>query len=113
MSVTVMHAVPLAAPEVCSSCFHLVNRSSSHRSDAVVYFHVRLIGTYVYTNVVQSVAVVASCSHLFGNDVYDFPVFVYMIFSFIVKYVSNKPVYELSTRQLLRVHINDVSAAAF
>jgi len=37
---TTVLAVPLAAPEVCSSCFQLVNRSESHQLDIVIYFHV-------------------------------------------------------------------------
>ena len=37
----ILLAVPLAAPEVCPSCFQLVNRSSSHGYDVIIYFHVR------------------------------------------------------------------------
>jgi len=54
MSVSVVIAVPLAAPEVCPSCFQLVNRSSSHRSDVVIYFHVCLIDTSVCTHPVAA-----------------------------------------------------------
>jgi len=44
MCVSVVLTVPLASPEVCPSCFQLVNRSASLKSDVILYFHVSLSG---------------------------------------------------------------------
>ena len=51
----VLVAVPLAAPEVCSSCFQLVNESTSQRNDVIIYFHVCMIAVTPHTFTVHTI----------------------------------------------------------